>query len=125
MPISWLALLKTVPWSDVLSAAPQVAGGARSLWDAVAKKSPADISSAMEVEAGPGRLEMRIDQNDAAIAALNAQMLSASEIIAKLADQNTLLVAKIEVFRVRFLWLGCITAAALCMAVASLIIIAK
>lgn len=125
MALGWLALLKTVPWTDVISAAPQVAGGARSLWDAVAKKSPAKISPVADVEGGSARIASRVDQNEAAIAALHAQMLSASEIITTLADQNSIMVARIEVLRIRFLWLTGIAAAALFLAVGTLVAIAK
>lgn len=120
MALGWLALLKTVPWTDVISAAPQVAGGARKLWDAVAKKSPpTTIAPGQVVESVS--LNLRIDQNEAAVIALHDQMLSASEIIAKLADQNTLLVAKIESLRRRLLWLAIATAATLLIALGGLI----
>lgn len=125
MALGWLALLKTLPWTDVISAAPQVAGGARSLWDAVANRSAAKIPLASDVEAAPARMALRIDQNEAALAALHAQMLSASEIITTLADQNTLMVAKIELIRVRFLWLSAITAAALFIAIGSLVVVIR
>jgi hypothetical protein len=70
-------------------------------------------------------MALRIDQNEAALAALHAQMLSASEIITTLADQNTLMVAKIELIRVRFLWLSAITAAALFIAIGSLVVVIR
>jgi hypothetical protein len=39
MALGWLALLKTVPWTDVISAAPQVTAGAKKLWDSGADRS--------------------------------------------------------------------------------------
>ena len=39
MAASWWKVLKTVPWSEVIHAAPQVATGARRLWDTVARRS--------------------------------------------------------------------------------------
>jgi hypothetical protein len=125
MAHDWLETLKRVEWDKVIDAAPKVAGGARSLWDAVANKSTGKLSAAIDAEAGPARMTVRIDQNETALAALHAQMLSASEIITTLADQNTLMIAKIEIFRVRFLWLSVITAAALIIALGSLVVVAR
>lgn len=122
MALGWIALLKTVPWADVISAAPQVAGGARKLWDAVGKKSPTLFSPGNVGGEGTASINLRIDQNEAAVVALHDQMLSASEIIAKLADQNTFLVAKIENLRERMLWLSTATAATLLITVGSLVI---
>ena len=38
MPISWLTVLKAVPWGDVISNAPVVVDGARKLWNNVGRK---------------------------------------------------------------------------------------
>lgn len=122
MALGWLALLKVVPWTDVLAAAPQVAGGARKLWDAVGKKSPAETALASDDDAGPAQMKQRIDRNEATLAALHGQMLSATQIITTLADQNTVLVAKIEDIRIRLLWVGTVAVAAIIIAAGSLII---
>ena len=47
MPIGWLAILKNVPWTEVIRNAPAVAEGAKKLWKTVGKKS----SSAEVLEA--------------------------------------------------------------------------
>jgi hypothetical protein len=67
-------------------------------------------------------MEQRIDRNEAALAALHGQMLSATQIITTLADQNTVLVAKIEDIRIRLLWVGTVAVAAIIIAAGSLII---
>ena len=41
MPVPWLAVLQSVPWSDVIKNAPKVADGARKLWSSVGGKSQA------------------------------------------------------------------------------------
>ena len=46
MPIPWLTVLQSVPWSDVISNAPKVAGGAKKLWDSVARKPAAEPGDA-------------------------------------------------------------------------------
>ncbi|WP_395402136.1 hypothetical protein ACHMW6_28885 [Pseudoduganella sp. UC29_106] len=125
MALGWLAILKTVPWTDVISAAPQLAGSARSLWDAVANKPPSKLAHTTDVDSTQARIAVRIDQTEAGLAAMQAQMLSASDIIKSLADQNTLMVAKIELLRMRLLWLCAATVTALIIAIGSLVVVIK
>ena len=113
MAIGWLTVLKMVPWSDVIGNAPVVADGAKKLWNAVAKKSPSPQRS---VTGAPPALSPETD----AIATLRAQlavveataldlhqqMLVSSELIKALADQNTQLIGRVEVNRIRLLWLA-------------------
>ncbi len=115
MATGWWSVLKTVPWSEVINAAPQVASGARRLWDTVARKSGTagamPMGQAMEAEPEEdhfGTLVMRVEKNESTLLDLRTQMLQASEIIANLAEQNAQLIAKMEVARTRMLWL-CVT----------------
>lgn len=116
MATGWWSVLKTVPWSEVINAAPQVASGARRLWDTVARKSGAaagmPMGQAMEAEPEEdhfGTLVARVEKNEMTLLDLRTQMLQASEIIANLADQNAQLIAKMELARTRMLWLGVAT----------------
>ncbi|VXB07740.1 hypothetical protein [Massilia sp. 9I] len=116
MATGWWSVLKTVPWSEVINAAPQVASGARRLWDTVARKSGTaggmPMGQAMEAEPEEdhfGTLVMRVEKNEGTLLDLRTQMLQASEIIANLAEQNAQLIAKMEVARTRMLWLGLTT----------------
>jgi hypothetical protein len=116
MATGWWSVLKTVPWSEVINAAPQLANGARRLWDTAARKSGTapGMGAGMVVEEESeedffGTLVMRVDKNEATLADLRNQMLQASEIIANLADQNAQLIAKMEAARTRLLWLGVAT----------------
>jgi hypothetical protein len=113
MATGWWSVLKTVPWSEVINAAPQVASGARRLWDTVARKSggaagmaPGPIIDEEPEEDVFGNLIVRVDKNEQTLLDLRSQMLQASEIIANLADQNAQLIAKMELARTRMLWLG-------------------
>ncbi|MGA7178496.1 MAG: hypothetical protein WBX11_02765 [Thiobacillaceae bacterium] len=113
MAIGWLAVLKSVPWGDVISNAPMVADGAKKLWKAVAKRSPSAgmphpgaqpaISSEAQAIAA---LQAQIAGIEAAASDLHNQMLASSELIKALADQNTQLIRRIEVNRIRVLWLA-------------------
>jgi hypothetical protein len=117
MAIGWLAVLKMVPWRDVISNAPAVADGAKKLWKAVGKKSPA--SSTHSVNATPRivtesqavmLLQAQVTSLEALTADLHSQMLASSELINALAEQNAQLVKRVEVNRTRVLWLAAITA---------------
>lgn len=127
MAIGWLAVLQSVPWSDVISNAPKVADGAKKLWNAVAKKdNPTKASDSSEHQVVSPELqsitalEARAIALEIAVSDLHSQMLASSELIKALADQNTHLIQRIETNRVRLLWLSAATAVvaialALCM----------
>lgn len=113
MAIGWLSILRSVPWSQVISNAPKVADGAKKLWNAVAKKTSAqrvsDASlppSATSESQTLAALEIRVMALEAAVADLHSQMLASSELIRELADQNAQQIQRIEINRVRVLWLG-------------------
>jgi hypothetical protein len=125
MALSWLVLLKTVPWADVITAAPEVVGGARKLWHAVANRS---VPLNTRLASTPGQdtiasLSARIDTSEAAIADLHSQVLSASAIIASLAEQNASLIARINVTRSQLAWLAAVTVATSALATISLIVV--
>jgi hypothetical protein len=121
----WLTVLKVVPWADVISAAPKVASGARKLWDAVARKPSPDEAQpgmAKTPAADPAAaLAVRLDQTDAALADLRGKLLSATELIATLADQNEQLIAKIDAMRLRMLWLSVASGLALLLAIVAFV----
>lgn len=112
MAIPWLAILKSVPWTDVINNAPKVAEGAKKLWSSVSKKPSAEpqvasgavISDAAEAPSITV-LQSRLAVTEAAIADLHNQMLASSELIKSLAEQNAQLIKRIEDNRVRVKWL--------------------
>lgn len=113
MAIGWLAILKSVPWADVVSNAPLVAEGARKLWKATVRKTPAPVidPAAGEAAASSGEhaasvLAARVAALEMAITDLHAQMVASSEVIKALADQNTQLVHRVETLRIRLRWLA-------------------
>lgn len=105
MAISWLTVLQSVPWSDVISNAPKVADGAKKLWGSIGRKtgSPApassDVTSAEEQSIAS--LHARLLAVEAELASQHEQLLASSELIKALADQNALLIARAEAARVR------------------------
>lgn len=113
MAIGWLAVLKSVPWTEVINNAPKVTDGAKKLWNAVAgKPSLAETSNWPEKPVASVDsesfiiLEARITTLEAAISDLHDQMLASTELIKALADQNVQLIQRIETTRVRVLWLS-------------------
>lgn len=112
MAIGWLTVLKMVPWSDVISNAPRVAEGAKKLWSSVAKKPPVAVPDSrsqpehVSDAQSLAQLQAQLDAAVAEIADLHRQMLASSELIKALADQNTQLIKRVEVNRLRVLWLA-------------------
>ena len=110
MAIPWMAVLQIVPWKDVINNAPKVADGAKKLWDVMGKKSPtqnADVHSNDSSDTDPiNALRTQLAEAEASLADLQEQMLASSELIKSLADQNTQLIKRVELNRVRIFWLA-------------------
>ncbi len=113
MAIGWLSVLKLVPWGDVIENAPKVASGAKKLWNNVGKKSaapaaaPIPVSDTLVDAADPvAALQTQVVQLQVSVAELQQQMLQSSALIGSLAEQNTQLIARVEVNRKRVLGLA-------------------
>jgi hypothetical protein len=106
MAISWLTVLQAVPWSDVIRNAPKLADGAKKLWSSVAgQPAQAPVGGGAMAQsrgdASPEALQARVESLEATVADLHGQLLSSTELIRQLADQNTQLVERVELNRVR------------------------
>lgn len=126
MPISWLTVLQAVPWSDVIRNAPKVADGAKKLWSTVAgqpAQAPVDAGTPARSrdDTSPEVLQGRIDALDATVADLHGQLLASAELIRELAEQNTQMVRRVELNRVRAVRLTWVLAGVALMAVAGVI----
>ena len=113
MALGWFSLLKTVPWAEVIATAPVVADGAQKLWKKVSRTAapaPAPAATKPVVLATEndilGQLQARIITLEATTAELHAQMQASTELIQALATQNTELVRRAEVHRVRLRWVS-------------------
>lgn len=91
--------LAAIPWGKVVEYAPLIADAAKSLWKTVKSDKP-------QVAEEHATLSKRVDDLAIDSQELHDQMLVATEIIARLADQNSQLSK-----RVRWLTYGCIFAA--------------
>ena len=102
----WIGILKSVPWGEVVSNAPKIADGAKSLWSAVSKRIRPDDETATKADAAPGtplatRLTVLEDQQRE----LRDQLATSSELIRSLAEQNAQLVARLDTLRRGLRWL--------------------
>ena len=108
MAIGWISVLKMVPWGEVIDNAPKVAQGARKLWQAAGKK-PVDVVPASDVAtltlAG---LQAQLAELQVSTAELHQQMRESSALIQSLAEQNTQLIRRLEINRLRILWLAAV-----------------
>jgi len=101
MAIGWLSILKAVPWTDVVSNAPKVADGAKKLWETVArKKSPSDTTTGTSATATADTpslvgLEARMGELAGEVGRLQQEMLTSSQLIKSLAEQNAQLVRRV------------------------------
>jgi hypothetical protein len=112
MAIGWLTVLKSVPWSDVLSNAPVVVDGAKKLWGTVSRQPVRQPPSAPAHTPALQTLEGRIGALEAALAEQHAQLVASSELIKALADQNAQLISRIDTHRRVMVWLALATAVA-------------
>lgn len=119
----WIGILKSVPWGEVVSNAPKIAEGAKSLWSAVAKKiRPGDESAApdagAEAETGVSARLAQLEENQRE---LRTQLATSSELIRSLAEQNAQLVARLDAMRRALRWLALGLVLALGLAAAALL----
>ena len=112
MPIPWLTALKVIPWGDVIEHAPKVLKGARDLLNQqrqrrreTAEPAPDPNASAIE-RPDPTPPELRELQQQLATAREDLTRLQQTQdqitqTVAELAEQNTRLVAAVELLRTR------------------------
>ena len=132
MGISWLSALQAVPWSDVISNAPKVAEGARKLWKSAgsgdaSSEHAADVAGAAvgtggsaPADAAVGLLQARTRQLELGVEDLRRQLQQSNELIKTLAEQNSQLVARVEMNRARLQRTLVLAATALVLALGTL-----
>lgn len=105
MSTTLITALKAVPWAEVIAAAPAVADGAKKLWKRVRTSQETEAQAAegtLPVDPNdPAQLRQQIVHLEGRLAELQAQMEQTAEVVRELADQNTVLIARIELNRRR------------------------
>lgn len=110
MALPWLTALKVIPWGDVIEHAPKVLKGARDLLDRQRRGAPVtpppDPRDHVIQMPGPTDPALRDLQQRLAAAREDIQRLQQTQdqitqTVAELAEQNTRLVAAVELLRKR------------------------
>lgn len=109
MAISWLTALKVIPWGDVIEHAPAVLKGARELLDRQRRRDTSTPTTApAETIETPATAspELRALQQQLAtaheeLARVQQTQDQITQTLAELAEQNTRLVAAVELLRKR------------------------
>lgn len=129
MAIPWLAVLKSVPWTDVIKNAPAVADGARKLLGTLGKPTATPAARPAETPPAAGAsasaadaLQARCAALESAVAELHEQMRTSSALIESLAEQNTALIRHVELHRRRQRWLAGLLVLCASLAVAGLLL---
>jgi hypothetical protein len=126
-----ITVLSNVPWGQVIDAAPKVAEGATKLWGAVTRRKKSDAEVAPQAGAGATggdvpddslqRLRADVQVLQASVGELREELLSATGLIKQLADQNTVLVQRVELHRRRLALVTYLTAGAVTMLVSAVV----
>lgn len=103
---SLLTVLSSVPWGQVIDAAPKVAEAATRLWHAATRKKSAPEASEAADAASSATPEQQLAALQRQVDELRAEMQAASELIKALAEQNAQLVQRVEANRQRLLRLS-------------------
>jgi hypothetical protein len=103
-----MKVLSYIPWGQVVQNAPQIAEGAAKLWSTVTRgreknlqSAPTAGSVANQLRPEPESLSAHVQELEVTVKNLQDQMQASSELIKALADQNTQLVNRVELHRVR------------------------
>ena len=100
MPSVLGTLLAHIPWGQVVESAPKIAQGAGRLWESVKnRRSPPAAETAPSGDAAPSPLQQLADQVqalEASVQDLQDQMQASAALSKQLAEQNALLVERMD-----------------------------
>ena len=123
-------VLANIPWGQVVESAPKIAQGAGRLWETVRKRGdPAQTPAQGEPE-GPSELQLlqalqalqaQVQSQAAQLQSLEDEMRSTAQLVKDLAEQNAMLVERMQTLQRQLRWaLG--AAALLALALAALVL---
>ena len=105
MAVPWSTLFGAIPWSDVIARAPDIAQGARKLWQKAGRRGdpPPDASPVAP------SLDVRVDALAARLAEVAARQQDSAELLAALATQQAELIRATDALhrRARLLGIAC------------------
>jgi hypothetical protein len=101
MATGWIRAFRAVPWNEVIAAAPMVVGSAKRILSALQKKEREDRSASRADPAAPLPADPELRVLHQRIVDLEADLVGATEVLKKLADQHAQLVVALEALRQR------------------------
>ncbi|MCC6609378.1 MAG: hypothetical protein IT515_06855 [Burkholderiales bacterium] len=105
MAFNWLVAFKVIPWGEVIAAAPKVAKTAQELWRGLKKPKAGGAAETQTADAASLASALPVAEQlrrlRAELAETQAQLVSSSEVLRTLAEQDEKLIAAIEALRVR------------------------
>src|SRR5262245_44920983 len=107
----WISVFRTIPWVDLIAAAPGIARGARRLWTEIRKRPEPGMPE--------GRGE-RLERLESQVSELKKELVASAELIKAMSEQNERLLEAVGILRlrVRILTGGCVILLVLAVAVA-------
>lgn len=122
MPLPWSTLVKAIPWSDVIAKAPDIAQGARKLWQQVSTRDIAD-SVGTPVPGDASATDARLTTLAAQVAEMSTRQQESAELLSALAAQNAELVGAVATLRQRNRLLAAATGVTTAIALAALTLV--
>ncbi len=102
MALPWMALIKAVPWTDVVAHAPSVLTAAKKLWQPKPGKPPHTLPSAEHGSAGAGgsgASALRVAALETQVAELAEQLATTNQLLQDMAEQQARMLAQVEANR--------------------------
>lgn len=128
MPVPWLALVKAVPWGDVVANAPKALDQAKKLVATMRKadrtsSATAETSAAAQTHIDPlPEIEARLSSLEGTLDDMRREALASAELVRSLAEQNAQLVQAVEILGGRVRRLQLIVVALCCIAVGGIVV---
>jgi hypothetical protein len=96
VPIPWSTLIKVIPWTELVTAAPKIVEQARKI-AAAARRSRAEAGPATAPSPAPTvTLETRVSRVEAQLVAMSDEEVTSAELLKSLADQNAQIVIALQ-----------------------------
>ena len=108
MAVNWIASLKYVPWSKVISMTPAIVESGGKLWDRISNRQ-AQMSTAATSSAEPppppaealAALDIRVGTLEKQMAQLREETVSSFDVVRSIVDQHSQIVHAVDVLLVR------------------------
>jgi hypothetical protein len=103
-------VLANIPWGQVVESAPKIAQGAGRLWETVRKRGGGPVPDAAPEQAPPEapsdlqQLQMQAQVLAAQVQSLEDEMRATAQVVKDLAEQNAMLVGRMQALQRQARW---------------------